>query len=176
MDAMLSAIAKVLRVLNSETDPGQISLAFCFSMIAGLTPFLSLHNILVLLLILLFRVNLSTFILGLVFFSGVAYLIDPFFHWIGLTVLTISALEGLWTVLYNMTLFRLAKFNNSVMMGSLLFSIALFVPLYLLSNQMIVRYREHVLAWVHKSRIMQAFKATKFYRIYATYSGVRGGA
>ncbi len=173
---MLRAIAKVLRVLNSETDPGQISLALCFSMIAGLTPFLSLHNLLVFLLVLLFRVNLSTFILGLVFFSSVAYLFTPLFHRIGLTVLTISALEGLWTALYNMTLFRLAKFNNSVVMGGLLLSIVLFIPVYLLSNQMIVRYREHVLAWVHKSRIMQAFKATKFYRIYATYSQLRGGA
>ena len=176
MDVMLKAIAKVLKVLNSETEPGQISLAFCFSMIAGLTPLLSLHNLLVILLVLLFRVNLSTFILGLVFFSGVAYLFDPLFHWIGLTVLTVSGLEGLWTLIYNMTLFRLEKFNNSVVMGSLLFSIVLFVPLYLLSNQMIVRYRDHVLSWVRKSRIMQAFKATKFYRIYATYSELRGGA
>ena len=173
---MLRALAKVLRVLNSETEPGQISLAFCFSMIAGLTPLLSLHNLLVFLLVLLFRLNLSTFILGLVFFSGVAYLFDPLFHWIGLTVLTVAALEGLWTLLYNMTLFRLAKFNNSVVMGSLAFSIVLFVPLYLLSNQMIVRYREHVRAWVRKSRIMQNFKATKFYRMYATYSELRGGA
>ena len=114
MDVMLKAIAKVLKVLNSETEPGQISLAFCFSMIAGLTPLLSLHNLLVILLVLLFRVNLSTFILGLVFFSGVAYLFDPLFHWIGLTVLTVSGLEGLWTLIYNMTLFRLEKFNDTV--------------------------------------------------------------
>lgn len=172
---MLRTIAKVLRVLNSETEPGQISLAFCLSMIAGFTPFLSVHNLLVFLLVLLFRLNLSTFIFGLVLFSGVAYLFDPLFHRIGLTVLTASALEGLWTLLYNMTLFRLEKFNNSVVMGSLLFSILLFVPLYLLSNQIIVRYRDDVVAWVRKSRIMQAFKATKFYRIYATYSELRGG-
>ena len=176
MDVMLRMIAKVLRVLNSETEPGQISLAFCLSMIVGFTPFLSVHNLLVFLLVLLVRLNLSTFILGLVLFSGVAYLFDPLFHRIGLTVLTAGALEGLWTLLYNMTLFRLEKFNNSVVMGSLLFSILLFVPLYLLSNQIIVRYREDVVAWVRKSRIMQAFKATKFYRIYATYSELRGGA
>ena len=173
---MVRAIARLLRVLNSESEPSQISLAFCFSMVAGLTPFASLHNLLVLLMVLLFRVNLSTFILGLVFFSGVAYVFDPLFHSIGLTVLTASALEGLWRSLYNMTLFRLAAFNNSVVMGSLLVSVALFIPLYLLSNQMIVRYREHVLVWVNKSRIMQAFKATKLYRMYARYSELRGGS
>jgi len=103
-------------------------------------------------------------------------LLDPLFHRIGLAVLTAGALKGLWTALYNMTLFRLEKFNNSIVMGSLLFSVVLFVPLYLISNQIILRYREHVLAWVQKSRIMQAFKASKLYRLYSTYSEFRGGA
>jgi len=173
---MLSAIARLLSALNSETEPGRISLAFCFAMIAGLTPLFSLHNLLVLFLILALRVNLSTFVLGLGFFSGVAYLLDSLFHRIGLTVLTAGALEGLWTALYNMTLFRLEKFNNSIVMGSLFFSLVLFVPLYLIANQIIIRYREHVLAWVQKSRIMQAFKASRLYRLYATYSEFRGGA
>ena len=171
---MLRAVAKVFSTLNSETEPGQISLAFCFAMIAGLTPLFSLHNLLVLLLALLVRVNLSTFFLGLAFFSGIAYLLDPLFHWLGLAVLTAGALKGLWTALYNMTLFRLAKFNNSIVMGSLLFSVVLFVPLYLISNQTILRYREHVLAWVQKSRIMRAFKASKFYGLYSTYTEFRG--
>jgi len=176
MHVMLRAIARLLSALNSETEPGQISLAFCFAMIAGLTPLFSLHNLLVLLIVLLLRVNLSTFILGLALFSGIAYLLDSLFDRIGLAVLTAGALEGLWTVLYNTTLFRLEKFNNSIVMGSLLFSVVLFVPVYFISNQMIVRYREHVLAWVQKSRIMQAFKATKLYRLYSTYSGFRGAA
>jgi uncharacterized protein (TIGR03546 family) len=173
---MLRAIARLLSALNSETEPGQISLAFCFAMIAGLTPLFSLHNLLILFLALILRVNLSTFILGLGIFSGVAYLLDPLFHRIGLTVLTASALEGLLTAFYNVTLFRLERFNNSIVMGSLLFSIVLFVPLYLVSNQMISRYREHVLARVRNSRMMQAFKATKFYRVYATYSELGGGS
>lgn len=173
---MLRAIARLLSALNSETEPGQISLAFCFAMIAGLTPLFSLHNLLVLLIVLLLRVNLSTFILGLGLFSGIACLLDPLFHRIGLAVLTSGALTGLWTALYNMTLFRLDEFNNSIVMGSLLFSVILFIPLYLISNWMILRYREHVLAWVQKSRIMQAFKASKLYRLYSSYSEFRGAA
>ena len=172
---MLRAIAKLLKALNSETEPGQISLALCFSMIVGFTPLFSLHNFLVFLLVLVLRVNLSTFILGLILFSGVAYLLDPIFHWIGLAILTSSGLEGLWTAFYNMTLLRLAKFNNSIVMGSFLFSMVLFVPLYFIANRMIMQYREHILVWVQKTRIMQAFKATKLYSVFATYSQLRGG-
>jgi uncharacterized protein (TIGR03546 family) len=173
---MLRTIARLLKALNSETEPGQISLAVCFSMIAGLTPLLSLHNILVLFLILLLRVNLSAFILGFVFFSGVAYLIDPLFHRVGLAVLTAGFLEGLWTTLYNSTLWRIEGFNDSVGLGSLLFSILLFVPLYFISNQLILRYRKHLLEWVNKTRIMQAFRASKLYHAYQSVSGWGGSS
>ncbi len=163
---MIRLLARLLRVLNSETNPAQISLGFCFAMVAGLTPLVSLHNLVVLLLVLVLRVNLSAFLLGLAVFSGMAYLLDPVFHWNGLHILTAPSLEGLWTSLYNCPVGRLARFNNTIVMGSLVFSLALFVPLYFLSNVLILRYREHVLAWVEKTRLMQFFKASKVYQLY----------
>jgi len=173
---MIKMIAKFLKVLNSETEPGQISLAFCLAMILGLTPLMSLHNLLVILLVLLVRVNLSACILGWVFFSGIAYILDPLFNLIGLAVLTSQGLEGLWTSLYNITLFRLAKFNNSIVMGSLLFSLICFIPLYFLFNQIIRKYRVNVLEWVQKTRLMKAFKANKIYKAYQAVSGWGGAS
>jgi len=171
---MLSVIAKLLKVLNSENEPSQISLAIGFSMIAGLTPFYSLHNILILLLVLVLRVNLSAFILGLAFFSGLAYLLDPVFHWIGLHVLTAGLLKGLWEVLYNSTIWRLERFNNSIVMGSILLSLIFIVPLCVLTNLAILKYREHVLAWIRKSRLMHFIKASKFYATYKSLSKLKG--
>ena len=100
---MLTMIARLLKVLNSETEPGQISLALCFAMIAGLTPLFSLHNLFILLIVLIIRINISSFIMGSIFFSGIAYLLDPLFHSIGFAVLTAKTLETLWTSLYNIT-------------------------------------------------------------------------
>ena len=173
---MIEAIANLLKVLNSETEPGQISLALCLAMIAGFTPVLSPHNLLVLLLVLVLRVNLSAFGVGWVFFSAAAYLLDPLFHRIGLAVLTAPSLKGMWTGLYNAAWFRLDRLNNTVIMGSLLTALALFVPALILFNLLIRRYRENILAWVKKSRLVQAFEATKFYEIYQSVSGWRGGA
>jgi len=173
---MIKMIAKFLKVLNSETEPGQISLAFCLAMILGLTPLMSLHNLVVILLMLLVRVNLSACILGWVFFSGIAYILDPLFNLIGLAILTSQGLEGLWTSLYNITLFRLAKFNNSIVMGSLLFSLICFIPLYFLFNQIIRKYRVHVLEWVQKTRLMKAFKANKLFKAYQAVSGWGGAS
>ena len=171
---MIRMIARLLKVLNSESEPGQVSLAFCFAMIMGFTPLYSLHNIIVILLVLLIRVNLSGFLLGWAVFSGLAYLLDPLFHRIGLALLTASSLEGLWTALYNMTIFRLENFNNTIVMGSLFLSLVLFIPLYIVLNLGIRKYREHIMAWVQKTRFMQAFKASKLYRSYQTLSGWRG--
>ena len=141
------------------------------ALITGFTPLWSLHNLIVVLLALIIRVNLSTFIVGTVVLSGVAYLLDPIFSWIGVIVLTAGPLESIWTGLYNIPLFRLARFNNSIVMGSLLVSLALFLPALILTNLAIRRYREHVLQWVRKSRIVEALTATRFYSLYESVSG-----
>ena len=159
---MIRAAYKLLQVISSETEPGQISLGFAFALIAGFTPLISLHNVLVLFLILILRVNLSAFFLGLAVFSGVAYLLDPVFHRIGLAVLTAGPLEGLWTTLYNSTPWRLEQFNNSIVMGSLIVSLLLFVPLYLVSNRLILKYREHFLAWVQKTKLAHVLNILRY--------------
>ena len=173
---MIKMIANLLKILNSDANPSQISLAFGFALIAGLLPFFSPASLLVLLIVFLLRVNLSAYLLGTAFFSGVAYLLDPLLHRVGLALLTAGPLEGLWTALYNSTLWRVQKFNNSVVMGGLVVGILCFVPLVLLANALIRRYREHVLAWVKKTRLMQAFTASKFYDIYSRVSGWGGEA
>jgi uncharacterized protein (TIGR03546 family) len=145
-------------------------------MIAGFTPVLSAHNLLVLLLVLVLRVNLAAFGLGWAFFSAAAYLLDPLFNFLGLTVLRAPALTGLWTGLYDTAWFRLDRLNNTIAMGSLLFSLIVFVPALIIFNLLIRRYRAHILAWVRQTRLMQAFQATKIYEIYQSITGWRGGA
>src|SRR5215216_3444231 len=134
---MIRMTAQLLKVLNSETEPGQISLAFCFAMVAGFTPFMSLHNLIVLFLVLVIRVNLSAFLLALAVLKAVGFALDPMFHRIGVGILTMPSLEPLWTSLYNSTIWRIEHFNNSIVMGSLVASLVLFVPLYLVSNRLI---------------------------------------
>lgn len=167
---MITLIAKLLKILNSEAEAGQISLAFCFAMVIGLTPLWSLHNLLVLLLVLVLKVNLSGFLLGWGVFSAGAYLLDPLFHRIGYSLLTASGLTGLWTSLYNVAWLRFENFNNTVVLGSLVISLLLFVPLLIISNLLIKKYRDHVLAWTQKMKLNQVLKSSKLYNIYQELS------
>ena len=171
---MIELIAKTLKVLNSETDPGQISLAFCLAMVMALTPLFSVHNLLVLLAALLLRVNLSTFSVVWIVLSAIAYALDPLFHKIGLAVLTAEGLKSMWTGLYNIVWFRPARLNNTVVMGSLLVSLAAFIPVFIIIKSMVLKYREHLLAWVNRTRVMKLFKATKLYEVYQAVSGLGG--
>lgn len=171
---MLRALARLLKLLNSEVEPGQISLGVCLALIMGFTPLWSLHNLLVLLLVLILRVNLSAFLVSFAFFSLVAYALDPLFGSLGLAILTASPLEGLWTWLYNTALGRLEAFNDTVTMGSSIVSLVLFAPLYLLCSRLIAKYREQVLAWVRRTKLMQALRASRFYRVYADTAGWAG--
>lgn len=163
----------MLKVMNSESNPGQISLAFCFAFIAGLTPTTSLHNLLILFLVLILRVNFSGFILAFGFFSGLSYALDPLFHFIGLKLLTSDFLNNFWTSLYNVAIWRLERFNNTIVLGSVIFSLVLLMPLYLVSNFTIRQYRQHILAWVKKTRIMQIVSGTKLYKLYHSLSELR---
>jgi uncharacterized protein (TIGR03546 family) len=167
---MLTMIAKLLKILNSEADPSQISVALGLSMITGFLPLFTPLNLVVLLLVLVLRVNISSYLIGSVLFAGVAWFLDPLFHRIGLFVLTAAPLEGLWTAFYNTVTGRLQRFNNSVVMGSFIFSVVFFVPLVLLVNTLIRRYRDHILIWVKKSRIMQVITASKLYSLYQKVS------
>ena len=168
---MIKMIANLLKILNSDADPSQISLALGFALVSGLLPFISPLNLLLLFIVFILRVNLSAYFLGTAFFTGIATLLDPLLHRIGLALLTAAPLEGLWTALYNSTIWRIQRFNNSVVMGSFVFGVLCFVPLVLLSNALIRRYREHVVAWVRKTRLMQAIRLSKFYDIYSKVSG-----
>lgn len=167
---MLTMIAKLLKILNSEADPSQISLAFGFSLVSGFLVFLSPLNAMVLLIVLLLRVNLSAYLLGTAFFSGISYFLDPLFHRIGLAALTSGNLEAFWTMLYQSTLWRIQRFNNSVVMGGIIVSLLCFFPLVLSSNLLIRKYRDHVLIWVRKTRLMQLFTASKLYSLYEKLS------
>ncbi len=172
---MIKLLARLLRVLNSETAPGQISLGVCLAMVAGLTPLLSLHNLFVLLLACVLRANLSAFLLGLALFTGIAYLLDPLFHHIGLALLTAPPLESFWTSRYQSVWWRLERFNNSIVMGSVVFSAVMFLPFLLVLNLLIRRYREYVLLWVQRTKVMQLIKASKLYRAYSSLSAWRHG-
>ena len=168
---MLRLCFRLIRAINSGSSPERISLALCLGLTAGVLPFLSPINLLVLFLVFILRINVSAFIVGTLFFSAVAYLFYPLFHVIGKGLLTLGSLEGLWTYFYNTTIFRLSNFNNTIVMGSLFVSLFLFIPAFFIFNISIKKYRESVLAWFTGLSVVRVVTNSNFYRAYCAFRG-----
>jgi uncharacterized protein (TIGR03546 family) len=167
---MISMLANLLKALNSESGPGQIALAFSLALITGLTPLLSFHNLLILFLACIIRINFGAFILGTLFFSGLAYLLDPMFMSIGESLLLNESLQTFWTGLYQSDFWRITEFNNTLVLGSLVFALVFFIPVLLLSRWLVTTYREKVMSWVNTLKITKILKASSFYKIYQTFA------
>ncbi|AWB65820.1 DUF2062 domain-containing protein [Saccharobesus litoralis] len=168
---MLTLLAKLLHALNSESSPRQIAAAIALGLCVGITPLLSLHNLLFLLLAFLIRINLSAFFLSATVFSAVGLLLAPISISLGEALLTAPSLQGLWTSLYQFNIYKLAHLHHTLTLGSLLVGLILFVPCMLASQQIVIRYRVHIKAFIEKFKVVQWLKSSKFYQIYQTVTG-----
>lgn len=163
-------IIKLINILNKDASPREIAGGMALGFIAGMTPLLSLHNLVVLFLLVVLRVNITAGIFAVGVFSGVAYLFDPLSNKIGYLLLTLPGLKGVWTALYNLPVINWSRFNNTLTLGSLVLSLALFYPVLLALRWAVVKYREKVMATIQKSRIVAIWKGSTLYGIYSRFA------
>lgn len=168
---MLTLIAKLLHALNSESSIRQIALAIALGFIVGLSPLLTLHNILILFFVLIIRVHLGSFILAVGFFSGVSYLLSPYIVQVGESLLTNPTLFDTFSSLYQISLFKLAHWHHTYVLGAVVLGAVLALPVYFISKLIIEKYRVHIMTFFAKFKIVQALKASKFYSVYTAIVG-----
>jgi uncharacterized protein (TIGR03546 family) len=164
----LEFFKKLIRILNADVAPGEIAGGMALGSIIGFSPFFCLHNIVVALLILLIRVNISTAIFSSVIFGLIGYLIDPIADSLGYYFLVeVDPLIPYWTKLYNLPIVPFFEFNNTVVLGSLVISILLLLPIFLLTRIGVISYRKSLKEKIEKMRIVKIIKANKLYQWYA---------
>lgn len=168
---MLTLLAKLFHALNSDSSIRQIALAIALGFIFALAPFFSLHNLVILFFVLLIKVHLGSFILSVGFFSALSYLLSPVTVWVGESLLTAEALNPLFTTMYQLSWFKLAHWHHTYTFGAIVLGIALSIPVYFVAKVLIEKYRVHIMAFFQKFKIVQALKASKFYKIYLGISG-----
>jgi uncharacterized protein (TIGR03546 family) len=163
----LEILAKLVKILRSAASPNQIAAGFIIGMTIGLTPFWTLHNFILIFLVIILNVNIATVIFSWIIFSGIGYLLDPVFHHLGFFILVdLSFLKGLWTTLYNVPVIALSKYNNTVVMGSFTISLILCLPFYFLVKKGVIYYRENIDTKIQKWKIVKVIKGSKIYTFY----------
>ncbi|HXL35524.1 MAG TPA: TIGR03546 family protein [Gemmatimonadales bacterium] len=167
---VLKLIQSLIKTLHSEGTPGQLAAGIALGAILGLTPLWNLHNLVVFALIVVLNVSFPGAMVAWALFVPVGFLLDPAFDWIGRALLLgIPALQPLWTALYNVPVVPLTNFNNTIVLGSLVFAAILWLPLFFASRWGVVRYRVTVAERVKRSAWYRAVAASKLYNLYRLF-------
>ena len=164
---MFTQFIKLIKILNSEVSPNQIACAIALALYSGFGPLLSPHNLLVLLVVCLTRVNLSAFFLATAGFAILAFMLDPVFLAIGEALLGAEGLNAFWTGLYQLDWMRVLRFNHTVVMGSFVSATVLLLPVFLLSRFVITQYRENIMSYVNNLRLVKLLKASDWFQRYS---------
>lgn len=174
MFIIIKTIHGILKLLNSETSPIQMGAGIAFGMILGLTPLMSLHNLVIFLLVCLLRVNFSMFFLSWGWFSVLGFLLDPIFDGVGYWALVdLKSMRPFWIQITSGAIWPFFRFNNTIVMGSLLVSLILLIPVWILSIFLVKAYRAHWREQIRDSKFMKVLKATPLYGLYDKYQNLR---
>lgn len=169
MFGLIKLIQSLVGALHSEGTPGQLAAGIALGSILGLTPLLNIHNALVFAALVLLNVSFAGGLLGWALFVPIGFMLDPLFDWIGHALLLAPSLRGLWTSLYNTPIVPLTNFNNTVVLGSLVFALLLFVPLFFATRWAVARYRATIGERVRRSKFYRAVMASKVYNVYRMF-------
>jgi uncharacterized protein (TIGR03546 family) len=167
MLALLKFLQSLAKTLHSEGTPTQIGLGVALGAALGLTPIANAHNLLVLVLLAVLNVSFGAGLLAWGVFVPVGFMLDPVFdrvgHWL---LVDATSLRPLWTTWDNTPVLALTNFNNTVVLGSVVVWLALFVPLWLASRLAVVRYRTTVGDRIRQSHFYRVLSASSLYNVY----------
>ena len=159
---MLTLFAKILKVLNSEASPWQIGWAIGLGLLAGLLPF-GFLTLLILLIVCLFTINLSTFLLVWGVCSGLMFIFGD-----ALEALTWQYAQqpGLLQLLASTETLQLLHLHHTLVLGAFVLGLLLLLPIAWLCSLLVTQYRLRVMSKLQKLRIVQMLNATKLVQLY----------
>ena len=164
---ILKFLSKLIKILRAGPSPAQVAGGFALGMYLGLMPGFNFYWLLIFVVILFLNVNISAVMFGWMVFSLFAYLLDPVAHKLGFTLLVnVEQLKEFWTILYNLPLFPLSRYNNTVVLGSLVLSLVFTIPVYFLARSGIIQYREKLDPKFQKLKLIRIVKGSKIYTFY----------
>ena len=77
-----------------------------------------------------------------------------------------TSLRPLWTTWDNTPVLALTNFDNTVVLGSVVVWLALFIPLWLASRLAVIRYRATLGERVRNSHFFRVLSASQLYNVY----------
>lgn len=166
---ILKFLQTLIKALNSDGTPGQVAAGMALGLAFGLTPLLSLHNVVVLAVAMLTTVSFPGVMLGWALSIPLGFALDPMFDRVGMALLTNESLTPVFVWIVNTPVVSLSRLNNTVVVGSLVSWLVALIPSYYVFKVLVTRYRAHIYAKLEKTKVFQAIKASKLYGVYEMF-------
>lgn len=170
MLTLLKLLQSLVKTLHSDGTPGQVAAGIALGAALGLTPLMSVHNLIVLALLCVLNVSFGGAMLGWALFIPVGFALDPVFDRVGQKLLLDTpSLTPLWTTWYNAPAMPYTGFNNTVLLGSVVGWIVLMPVIFFAARFGVRRYRETIGERVRHSKFYKAVTTSKVYNVYTWF-------
>jgi uncharacterized protein (TIGR03546 family) len=146
---LLRPVRMFVAALLAHDAPNQLAAGFALGLVLGLAPKGNLIALSLLVLLFSLRVNAGTGLLAAFVFSWVGPALDPFTDKLGAYFLTVGSMQPTYAALFHLPLGPLFKFNNTVVVGSLLVGLWAMYPAYWVSLLAFRRFGPQSLAASH---------------------------
>jgi uncharacterized protein (TIGR03546 family) len=171
MLTLIKLLRSLFKTLHSDGSPSQLALGVALGAALGLTPIANAHNLLVILLLAVLNVSFAAGMLAWAVFVPIGFMFDPIFDRVGRMLLVDTpALRPLWTTWDNVPGLALTNFNNTIVLGSVVVWLLLFVPLYVAARYGVVRYRATIGDRIVKSKYFKLLQASQVYNVYRWFN------
>ncbi len=159
---MLTMLAKILKVLNSQASPWQIGWAIALGLFTGILPF-GLLTLLLVLVVCLLTINLTTFIVVWGLTEGLMLLFAT-----PLEQLTwqYAQHDALLKLLANTESLQLLHLHHTLTLGAFVLGASLLIPVAWLSKTLVLQYRSNIMTRVEKWKLTKMLKASKLFSLY----------
>jgi uncharacterized protein (TIGR03546 family) len=158
---LLKQIIKLIRLLHADEGSFALALGFSLSLFPAFSGFASILGLFSLLIVIIFRVQMGAYFLGYFLFSLISLPFLPYFHELGLKVLTLENLNSFFTIFSNSPAMHWLKFNHTQVLGGQLIALFLF-PVSLVGFKILIDK--------YKATVVQRVKETKFYKYFTKTS------
>ena len=171
MLTLIKLLRSLFKTLHSDGSPSQLALGIALGAALGLTPIVNAHNLVVVLLLAVLNVSFAAGMLAWAVFVPVGFMLDPLFDRVGRMLLVDTpALRPLWTTWDNVPGLALTNFNNTIVLGSVVVWLLLFVPIYFASRHGVVKYRATIGDRIVKSKYFKLLQASQVYNVYRWFN------
>ena len=163
---LLGPLRSLFLALQGGDEPKHIAAGFALGAALGLVPKGNLFALAFLLLFFLLRVDKGMAMLSALLFTPLGYAADGPAHAIGRALLSAGGLRPLWTLLYDLPIVPLTRFNNTVVLGNVVLGALLYGPLYAAFLCAVNAYRSKYKERVDRWPIVRFFNGLGWYASY----------